>query len=99
MADEDLRRRLERLEGVVDNGRFVRRDTYEADQRAQERTDLEQERRFADIKEKIDHGDEDAATRLDEVRDAITWLQRQLIIMLFGIVGAAVIAALALVNR
>ena len=85
MVDDDVQRRLERLEYAVDNGRFVRRETYEADQKAQERTDIAQERRFAD-----------ANDRIDEVRDGLTWLQRQLIIMLLGIIATATIAALAM---
>ncbi len=48
MAD-DIERRLSDLERAIDNGRFVRTQVYEADQRAQERTDLAQERRFSDI--------------------------------------------------
>lgn len=87
MADEDVLRRLADLERLTDNGVFVRRKEYEADIRAQERTDLAQEARFAAVND-----------RIDEVRDGATWLQRQLVIMLFTIIGAAVIAALAVVK-
>jgi hypothetical protein len=89
VTDDDLRQRLDRLEGRVqlalDNGRFVRTDRFDEYQRSQEKVDLAQETRFAEVNE-----------RVDEIRDGQQWLQRQLIILLFFIVGTATIAALAM---
>lgn len=95
MTDDD-RRRLEALERKVDNGFFVRKETYEADQRAQERTDLAQERRFSDIKDQYD----DLARRMEagfaEAREDRQWLRRQFITMAFTVLVTAAIAALAM---
>lgn len=82
MAEDDDRR-LERIERRVDDGFFVTKERYDADQRAQERTDLAQEQRFTALND-----------RLDEIRDSSVWMQRQIIIALFGIIAAAVIAVL-----
>jgi ribosome-binding protein aMBF1 (putative translation factor) len=91
--DDDLRRRVERVEAVLDDGRFVRKETYEADQRAQERTDLAQERRFSEVGDAI----KTLADRVDagfaEAREDRSWLRRQLITMLFGIIAAVITAA------
>ena len=95
MADDTIRR-LDALERKVDNGHFVRKETYEADQRAQERTDLAQERRFADIKDQYD----DLARRMEagfsEAREDRQWLRRQFITMAFTVLVTAAIAALAM---
>lgn len=83
MADE-VERRLQRLEAAVDNGKFIRKETYEANQRAQERTDIAQEQRFSDLRDEIQSLKEDSQ-----------WLRRSLIGLLFTIIAAATIAALA----
>lgn len=79
MADEETRRRLDNLERKVDNGHFVRVDRYEADIRAQEKVDIAQQAQYAALDE-----------RVDEVREAGTWLQRQIFIIMAGILATFV---------
>jgi len=103
--------RLRRVEQMVDNGRFIRRETYEADQRAQEKTDLAQEQRIAELREGLtadinqlrsdldsDIGRLDAKVDagLAEGREDRQWLRRALIQMLLTVLVTATIAALAL---
>ena len=87
MADEDVERRLSGLERKLDNGLFVRKETYEADQRAQEKTDLAQERRFADIGDAVDELKQNVKEGFAEIRREDT--QKRLLV--YG----AVVAALA----
>lgn len=88
-AEVDLTDIKKRVTDTLENGRFIRRELYMADQRAQERTDLEQERRFAELRDAL-------TADIDRIDASAQWLQRQLIVMLLGIVSVAVIAALAI---
>lgn len=96
MADEETERRVSNLERKVDNGHFVRRETYESDQRAQEKTDIAQERRFAEIKDDIHNLERRMEAGFDESREDRQWLRRQLVTMLLSILVTAAIAALAM---
>ena len=114
MADEPTERRLTAVERKLDNGVFVRRAEYESDQRAIERTGMDQERRIAEFLDRVraDVTEAKAAavreakeirerdiTRIEadiaQARQDTQWLQRQLIIMLLGILSVAAVAALA----
>ena len=96
MADDETNRRLESLERRVDNGYFIRRERYEADQRAQEKTDLAQERRFSDIADSISGLERRMEAGFAEAREDRQWLRRQLVTMLLSILVTAAIAALAM---
>ena len=96
MADDDTNRRIANLERKVDNGHFVRKETYEADQRAQERTDIAQERRFAEVHDQIAGLERRMEAGFAEAREDRQWLRRQLVTMLLSILVTAAIAALAM---
>lgn len=114
MAEEEVERRLAAVERKLDNGHYVRRSEYESDQRALERTGLDQERRIAEFRDGVraDVTEAKAAAvkeakeirerdlvrieaDITEARQDTQWLQRQLIIMLLGILSVAAVAALA----